>query len=167
MRDWRREAAEGRLQPGTTVRFTRTFTEEDVEIFGDLTRDFNPVHYEKRFTDKKGFSGLICHGLLVGSMICEPGGQWGWLATGMSFQFMKPVYIGDTITCEMTITEVDERRFANAEAVFTNESGETVLKSQLTGFLPSFEEGAIMSTMIAEGDPTNPQSPELADQGCE
>ena len=159
MRDWRREVADGRLGPGTTIRFTRTFTAKDVEAFGHLTRDYNPVHYETRFTDLKGFTGLICHGLLVGSMICEPGGQWAWLAAGMSFQFLKPVYIGDTVTCETTLREVDEHGRARAEAIFTNQRAEVVMRAELTGFLPSLEERSLLSTMLAEGDPTNPLSP--------
>jgi acyl dehydratase len=77
--------------------FSRTFTKRDVEIFGDITRDYNPVHYEERFTLVKGFSGLICHGLLIGSMVCELKGQVGWLASGMEFRSLSPVYIGDRI----------------------------------------------------------------------
>jgi 3-hydroxybutyryl-CoA dehydratase len=159
MRQWRREAAKGRLGPGTTVRFSRTFTEKDVEAFGDITRDYNPVHYEPGFAEQKGFSGLVCHGLLVGSMICEPGGQWAWLASGMSFRFLKPVYIGDTITCEMVIQEVNERGRAKARASFTNREGQTVMLAELTGFLPSSEERALLVSMLANGDPTNPLPP--------
>jgi acyl dehydratase len=143
------------------VRVTRTFTADDIPAFGRITRDYNPVHYEPRWTEAKGFSGLICHGLLVGSMICEPGGQLGWLATGMSFSFRRPVYVGDTITCEMTIIEVDSRHKARAECTFTNQRGEVVLTGELTGFLPASEEQELLGQMMAEGDPTN----ELRDQG--
>jgi acyl dehydratase len=141
-----------------TIRFSRTFTERDVEAFGRITRDYNPVHYEPRFCEMKGFSEVICHGLLVGSMICEPGGQWAWLATGMSFQFLRPVFIGDTVTCELTLAKVDERHRARAEAVFTNQRGELVMKAQLNGYLPSPEERGLLARMLAEGDPTNPLS---------
>jgi 3-hydroxybutyryl-CoA dehydratase len=155
MSELRRQAAEGRLARGTTVRVTRTFTAEDVERFGRLTRDYNPVHYEPRWCAAKGYSGLICHGLLVGSMLCEPGGQWGWLATGMSFRFRRPVYVGDTVTCELRILELDERQRARAECVFTNQRDEVVLTGELEGFLPVADEQLLLGQMIAEGDPTN------------
>lgn len=155
MSELRRQAAEGQLAPGTTVRVTRTITAEEVERFGRLTRDYNPVHYEPRWCAAKGYSGLICHGLLVGSMLCEPGGQWGWLATGMSFRFRKPVYIGDTVTCEMRILELDERQRARAALVFTNQHDEVVLTGELEGFLPVADEQKLLGRMIAEGDPTN------------
>jgi len=155
-RPWRREVAQGLVGVGKVVRFSRTFTEEDVKLFGEITRDYNPVHYEPRFAREKGFSGLICHGLLVGSMICEPGGQWAWLASGMSFRFIKPVYIGDTITCEMEIVEIDHKGKALAKARFTNQRDELVMEAELRGFLPGPKEKEVLWEMISEGDPTNP-----------
>jgi acyl dehydratase len=143
------------LSPGMTFTFARTFTREDVEVFGDITRDYNPIHYEERFTRLKGFSDLICHGLLVGSMICELGGQVGWLASGMEFRFVRPVYIGETITCRITIEEVDQRNFARATGTFTNEDGQRVLEATLTGFIPAAREREVLAKMMAEGDPTN------------
>ncbi len=65
--DWRSQATKG-ISPGARFRFSRTFTAEETEIFGDITRDYNPVHYEPRFAHGKGFSGLICHGLLTASL---------------------------------------------------------------------------------------------------
>ncbi|MFQ5841920.1 MAG: MaoC family dehydratase [Thermodesulfobacteriota bacterium] len=154
MSEWRRRAMRG-LSPGMTFTFVRTFTQRDVEVFGDITRDYNPVHYEERFAQVKGFSGLICHGLLVGSMVCELGGQVGWLASGMEFRFFRPVYIGDTITCRITIEEVDQRNFATAEGTFTNQDGQKVLEATLTGFIPGPREREVLAKMKAEGDPTN------------
>jgi len=156
LRAWRRVAAEGGLGVGSEVRFSRTFTWQDVEDFGRITRDYNPVHYEPRFAQKKGFKGLICHGLLVGSMICQPGGQWAWLASGMRFRFLKPVYVGDTITCEMLIQEVDLKGRAKAHARLTNQGGELVMEAELEGFLPSQEDREVLRSMLEQGDPTNP-----------
>ncbi len=159
MRNWRRNSIEGNLEEGTRISFSRTFQEEELHEFARITRDYNPCHFDERYCGGKGFGGPILHGLLVGSMVCEPGGQWGWLASEMTFKFIKPVYAGDTITCEMTIAALQkERRFARAEAVFTNQRGETVLKADLAGYLPSPEERAVMEAMAAEDDPTNPLS---------
>jgi len=134
---------------------TRTFTEEDTLAFGDLTRDYNPVHYDPRWTAQKGMKGLICHGLLIGSMICEFGGQVGWLATGMDFKFLKPVYFDDTICCTVTITRIDDRMRAEADAIFTNQNNEQVGQAYLTGRLPTAAERDILEQMLSEDDPTN------------
>jgi 3-hydroxybutyryl-CoA dehydratase len=154
MSDLRRRAIRG-LKAGDTFEITRTFTREDTVAFGALTRDYNPVHYEPRFAQDKGLSGIVCHGLLTGSMICEVGGQIAWLATGMSFRFRRPVYPGDTIACRLVISEVDERGRARAAATFTNQHGEQVATAELTGYLPTGRAREILADMVAEGDPTN------------
>ena len=150
----RKKAAAG-LKPGDTFVVTRTFTQEETQSFGDLTRDYNPVHYDARWTRAKGFDGLICHGLLVGGMICEFGGQVGWLATGMDFTFMKPVYFNDTIECRIRLQRVDEKGRAAAAADFTNQHGVQVARALLKGRLPIQQEKVLLEQMMAEGDPTN------------
>jgi acyl dehydratase len=150
-----RRRAIARLRPGDTFALARTFTEEETRAFGQLSRDYNPVHYERRFTEAKGLPGLICHGLLVGSLLTELGGQIGWLASGMEFRFRKPVFFGDTVTCRFTLLEVDEAGRARGSAVFTNQEGTTVMEAALSGRLPGEPERAVLAAMVAEGDPTN------------
>ena len=150
----RQQAIEG-LKEKDTFAYSRTFTQKETEIFGDITRDYNPVHYDLRWVEAKGFKGLVCHGLIVGSMICEFGGQVGWLATGMTFKFIKPVYFDDTITCTITITKIEDSGRSEAEAIFTNQTNEQVCYAYLTGRLPLNHEKAILRRMVEEGDPTN------------
>ncbi len=150
-----RKKAIGGLEIGETFSVSRTFSELDVIKFADISRDYNPVHYDERFSEVKKFNGRICHGLLVASLITEIGGQIGWLASGMTFEFKKPVYFEDTIKCDFTITEMDARGRAKAEAVFTNENGITVLEAILIGKVPGVQEKQVMKAMLAEGDPTN------------
>lgn len=150
----RRQAIAG-LKAGDVFRYRRTFTEPETTAFGDLTRDYNPVHYDRRWAALKGYRGLVCHGLLVGSMVCEFGGQVGWLASAMSFRFIKPVYFGDTVTCEVAITRIEENGRAEAEALFWNQEGAQVGHAQLKGRLPLSAERELLAQMVAEGDPFN------------
>jgi 3-hydroxybutyryl-CoA dehydratase len=155
MTELRHQAAGGRIQRGDTISITRTFAKQEIEEFGRITRDYNPVHYEKRWWELKGFSGPIMHGLLVGSMLCEPGGQWACLATGMAFKFVKPVYVGDTVTLQVTIKELDEHMHARAEGVLTNQHGETVVTAELSGYFPDAPGRVLLNKIMEEGDPTN------------
>jgi acyl dehydratase len=123
--------------------------------FADITRDYNPVHFDERFSRVKNFRDRICHGLLVASMISEIGGQIGWLASEMRFQFRKPVYIGETISCSLTITRVDHQGRAEAAAIFRNQESAVVLEALLKGILPGPRELEVMTAMVREGDPTN------------
>ena len=154
MSEWRQQAIDG-IEPGYEFEFSRTFSWEDTLVFGDVTRDYNPVHYDQRYSAAKGLSGRICHGLLVASMVCQMGGQAGWVASGMDFRFLKPVYFGDTVTCRMRIVDVDVRGQARAEAEFFNQRGEQVLSGVVMGYVPGPREKDVMRRMMADGDPTN------------
>ncbi len=144
------------IKAGDQFAVRRTFSEQEVHVFASVTRDYNPVHLEGRFASAKGFAGRVCHGLLVGSMLTEIGGQIGWLASGMNFRFHKAVYFGQTITCTLTILEAGTDGRARAAALFKNPDGETVLTAELYGILPGETERAVLRAMISEGDPTNP-----------
>ena len=155
MSNWRKRSAEG-ISPGDRFSFSRAFSLEEVKAFGELTRDYNPVHYDQAFAELKGFAGPISHGLLAGSMICEIGGQLGWLATEMQFAFKKPVYPGDIITCDLTVESVDASHFARANARLRNQDGAEVISVVLGGYLPDAAARQRLSQMLETGDPTNP-----------
>ncbi len=150
----RKRTVEG-LKIGETFSVSRTFTEEDMMRFAEITRDYNPIHFDDRFAKVKKMEGRICHGLLVASLLTEIGGQIGWLASGMNMNFKKPVFFGDTVNCEMTITEMEENGRAKGVVVCKNQHNTSVLEAKLTGVLPGAPEREVMSTMLAEGDPTN------------
>ena len=143
------------LSVGDTFVVRRQFTEADMLTFADVTHDYNPIHFEKRFSDAKNFKDRICHGLLVGGLLTEVGGQIGWLASEMNFRFKRPVYFGDTIECTFTITEIDERNRARAEVIYRNQDDTIVLEANVAGIIPGEPEKEILAAMVAEGDPTN------------
>ncbi len=154
MSEIRKKAVQG-LKAGDTFTALRTFTEQDMIRFADITRDYNPIHFDERFANAKNFRGRICHGLLAAAMITEIGGQIGWLASGMSLVFKRPIYFGETVICYFTVTEIDEKGRARAEAVYKNQAGLVVLEALLTGILPGPGERKVMAEMMAQGDPTN------------
>lgn len=132
------------VSAGDTFSVTRTFTEDDMHLFMGLSHDHNPIHTNETYASAKGFDGLISQGLHVGSMVTEIGGQLSMLAAGMNFRFRRPVYFGDTVTCTLTIDEMDERGRVKCSALFVNQKNETVIEGQLFGTLPSAEELALI-----------------------
>ena len=150
----RSKASQG-LRIGDQFKASRTFTEAEVRSFARLSRDYNPVHFEPRWAQLKRFEGTVCHGLLVGSLVTEIGGQIGWLASAMGFRFRRPVYPGDTVTCRLTIVDLTADHRARAEAVFVNQDGLTVAQATLDGRVPGPEERRLLRIMMDAGDPTN------------
>ena len=59
----------------------------------------------------------------------------GFLAAEMHFNYVAPVYIGDTITCTVTFNEKDiEKRMFRAIASSVNQDGAEVLQARFSGF---------------------------------
>ena len=151
---FREGAAEG-LQVGDSFKTSRTFTDDDVTLFAQISRDYNPVHFDARFAKARNFSAPICHGLLAASLATEIGGQIGWLASAMNFRFKGPVYVGETITCSWVMTAIDQNGRAKASVTIIKEDGITVIEAEISGVVPGLEERKILSQMLSEGDPTN------------
>ncbi|MBA2286736.1 MAG: MaoC family dehydratase [Ktedonobacteraceae bacterium] len=123
------------IEVGQIFTFRRTFTQGDVALFCGVTGDYNPYHIDYLFLEESWFKRPIIPGLLTASMITHIGGMIGFLATEMHFEFASAVYIGDTITCTVTIAEKDEvKRLLQASAVFLNQDGVEVLRAQFSGF---------------------------------
>ena len=137
------------LKPGDRAVYSRTFTAADVALFGGITADGNPYHYDAEFARASRFGRPIVHGLLVGSMVTHVGGQWAWLADGMSFEFVAPVAVGDTVTVAVEIEAVDERGRHTARARLVNQRGEEVLRGVLTGYPPRPQEIALLRRIPA------------------
>ena len=150
----RERAAEG-LEVGDSFRTTRSFTDSDVALFAQISRDYNPIHFDTRFAKARNFPAHICHGLLAASLVTEIGGQIGWLASVMNFRFKGPVYVGETITCNWAITAIDQRGRGKASVTITKEDGVTVIEAEIGGIVPGIEERKVLSQMLSEGDPTN------------
>ncbi|MGB3684115.1 MAG: MaoC family dehydratase [Rubrobacteraceae bacterium] len=129
-----REAYEA-LEVGQTFTFRRTFTDGDVALLCGVTGDFNPYHQDAAFAGESFYERLTIPGLLTGSMLTHIGGMLGFLATEMSFEYLKPVFVGDTITCTVTIAEKDEpTRRVTGEIDFVNQDDIKVLRATFGGF---------------------------------
>ena len=120
---------------GQTFTFRRTFTDGDVALFCGVTGDYNPYHQDAEFARESPYGRPTIPGLLTGSMLTHIGGLLGFLATEMTFEYVAPVYVGDTITCTVTVLEKDEpRRRVECGVDFVNGEGAQVLRARFAGF---------------------------------
>lgn len=131
----RLRAAFDAIAVGQAFTFRRTFTEGDVALFVGVTGDYNPFHVDEEFARASWFGRRNIPGLLTASMATHIGGMLGFLATEMTFQFLKPVYVGDTITCVCTVEEKDEaRRQIQCAVTYLNQDDVEVLRGSFCGF---------------------------------
>jgi len=52
-----RQKAIAGLKQGDSFAVSRTFTEQDTMVFAEISRDYNPVHFDDRFAKVKEFHG--------------------------------------------------------------------------------------------------------------
>ncbi|SFR13163.1 MaoC family dehydratase [Desulfoscipio geothermicus] len=125
------------MQVGDTITFYRTFTEGDVSNFIGVTGDFNPIHLDPRAATLCGFKDRVIPGLLTGSMITHAGGTLlpePYPATKMSFKFLAPVYIGETICARVTVKEKDpQKNKLTLQIICTNQQNKVVLEGEVSG----------------------------------
>lgn len=125
------------MKVGDSVTFYRTFTEGDVSIFTGLTGDFNPIHMDPAAAMACGFKGRVVPGLLTGSMLTHAGGTLlpePYPAGKMSFRFLEPVYVGETICGRVTVKEKDEgKNRLTLHITCTNQTGKVVLEGEVSG----------------------------------
>jgi 3-hydroxybutyryl-CoA dehydratase len=123
------------MHVGQTFTFRRTFTGGDVAIFCGVTGDYNPYHQDEAFARESPYRRLTTPGLLTGSMLTHIGGLLGLLATEMSFEYQAPVFLGDSVSCTVTVVEKDEaKRRVAASADYFNQDGVEVLRARFSGF---------------------------------
>lgn len=126
----------------------RTITEADLVQFSGLTGDYNPMHTDAEYAANSFLGKRVAHGMLALSYIVGQAYQLGFLEkTVLSFRsvemkFSAPVYIGDTIHGELTITDKkDAARLGGGivtiEVRIVNQEGKAVQKGSWTALVAS------------------------------
>lgn len=126
------------IDVGDRVRFAKTVGESDVYLFAGITGDFAPNHVNEQTMLKTSFGSRIAHGaLIIGYMsacstlmVQKAGPIEGALALSLGFdriRFIKPVYLGDTVTIDYVIAKIDAtRKRANGAITVVNQHGDLV-----------------------------------------
>jgi len=131
------------LSVGERVDFNKTIAESDVYLFAGITGDLARNHVDEEYMKKSPYGKRIVHGaLLVGfmsttsSLIIQNAVASGIDETPVSvgydrIRFIKPVFIGDTITVRYEIIEIQpEKRRSLAKIDMTNQNKELVCAAQ-------------------------------------
>ena len=126
------------LAVGDSARFIKTVGETDNTMFAGISGDFARNHIDETYMAANGRGGRIAHGaLLVGYMstastkICDRLPEDAPLVpVSLGYdkvRFLKPVAIGDTVTVDYCIEEVDtEKMRSRSQINVTNQHGELV-----------------------------------------
>eukprot|EP00960_Hanusia_phi_P005001 144101-Hanusia_phi.AAC.4 len=106
------------LKKGDSFQLTRTFSQQDVSKFADVSGDDNPLH-QTGATTSSPFARPVVHGIFVASMFSAVIGRNfpGSIYLNQQLKFSAPVYFDENVTARVTVTrcktvKVLERAFA-------------------------------------------------------
>ncbi|MBE03965.1 MAG: (R)-hydratase [Gammaproteobacteria bacterium] len=103
------------LREGMSAEYTRLVTQQEIEMFAELTGDKNPIHLDPSFAEKSIFKTRIAHGMLIGSFISTVIGTRmpgpGCIYLSQSLNFMSPARAGEKVTAMAQVMELHPKKY--------------------------------------------------------
>jgi acyl dehydratase len=128
------------IDVGEKATFAKTIGESDIYQFAGITGDFSRNHINKQFMQDSGYGRRVAHGLLTLALSSTTSTIMAEKSLAKSTEyfpvslgydhvrFLKPVFIGDTLTVSYEIVELDqEKRRSRSKIEIVNQRGETVM----------------------------------------
>lgn len=121
------------MRIGERASFSKTVSESDVYLFAGITGDFNPIHINSVAAGGSFAHSRIAHGALISGMISTVIGMKlpgeGTVYLEQNSRFLKPVYIGDTVTATVEVAEIinSAKRIVKLKTYVKNQKNECVV----------------------------------------
>ncbi|WP_272003820.1 MaoC family dehydratase [Roseovarius sp. ZX-A-9] len=129
------------IEMGMVRHLQKVVTDEDIEMFAQISTDRNPVHLDDDYAQDTIFEGRIAHGMLTAGLISAVIGEQlpghGTVYMGQSLKFLAPVRPGDMVRAEVEVIAIDttKRRVQLDCRCMVN--GKKVLIGEATVLAPS------------------------------
>ena len=135
-----------RLTPRVTV------TEGHVLAYAGVAGDFSPIHMDEVYAQSTVFGGRIAHGLmglsLADGMKVQSGFFHDGISLGWSWNFKKPIRIGDTLQVKFRVADMRIPKSRDDMGILTiviellNQHGEVVQEGEHRLMVPRKPEAA-------------------------
>ena len=116
---------------GQEYRLRREVTEADVDAFGHLSGDLNPLHMDTAFASRTPFGQRVVHGLFTGALVSTAHTLLtgpGFVYVGQELRFMGPVFIGDTLeVCVRVVEKKDAKQILVLETEVRKQDGSQIM----------------------------------------
>ncbi len=129
------------IEMGMVRHLQKVVTDEDIEMFAQISTDRNPVHLDDDYARDTIFQGRIAHGMLTAGLISAVIGEQlpghGTVYMGQSLKFLAPVRPGDMVRAEVEVIAIDvTKRRVQLDCRCTVD-GKKVLIGEATVLAPS------------------------------
>lgn len=102
------------IKIGMSESYSQTITDADIKSFAGISGDNNPIHMSDEYAENSRFKKRIAHGLMSSSFFSAIFGTrlpgQGCVYVNQNLNFLKPVYIGDTVTATVIVTDIDYKK---------------------------------------------------------
>lgn len=125
------------LRLGQEGFFYKYVTEQDVEMYAEISGDKNPLHLDEEYAQKTRFHGRIAHGMIGAGFISAaiagvlPGP--GTVYLNQTLNFERPVRIGDRVTAKIKVLKIETKKtfeLATLETICVNQNNEIVISGR-------------------------------------
>tara|TARA_R110002094_G_scaffold61791_9_gene72298 strand:+ start:1582 stop:2025 length:444 start_codon:yes stop_codon:yes gene_type:complete len=119
----------------------KVVTDEDIQMFAQISTDHNPVHLDDDYAQDTIFEGRIAHGMLTAGLISAVIGEQlpghGTVYMGQSLKFLAPVRPGDMVYAEVKVTDIEFGKRRVKMDCHCSVDGKKVLIGEATVLAPS------------------------------
>jgi 3-hydroxybutyryl-CoA dehydratase len=103
-----------KIVAGMSASYSQTITDSDVKSFSGISGDKNPIHMDEKYASVSRYKKRIVHGLLPCSFFSALFGTKlpgeGCVYASQSIKFLRPIYIGDTVTASVIVKSLDHQK---------------------------------------------------------
>lgn len=129
------------IEMGMTRYLQKVVTDEDIEMFAQISTDRNPVHLDDDYAKDTIFEGRIAHGMLTAGLISAVIGEQlpghGTVYMGQTLKFLAPVRPGDRVHAEVEVIAIDPAKRRVQLKCHCSVDGKKVLIGEATVLAPS------------------------------
>lgn len=128
---------------GDQVTFAKTISESDVYQFAGITGDFSAIHINSEYARNTPLGQRVVHGVLLVGLMSTTGtllidkyevrgaDEQSYSVGYDRVRFIKPVFIGDTVTVTDTVIAIDEqKKRCTSKVELHNQRGEIVCAAE-------------------------------------
>lgn len=144
----------GRPEVGTTARRTRRTSKTDIELFSQISGDFNPLHYDAELAEASVFGRVIVQGGVISgilnAVVAEDLPGPGTVFLGVSWRFVRAVGVDEEITGEVEVASVrDDKPICELRTRVLNANGEECLTGEATVYVAALRAAATGRSKVA------------------
>ena len=129
-----------KITVGMAASYSQTIADADIKNFAGMSGDHNPIHVDKNYAAESRYGKRIAHGLMTASFFSALFGTKipgpGCVYVSQNLTFKRPVYIDDTVTATVEVTNVDIEKSRVVFKTICRVKGKVVTTGDAEIFIP-------------------------------